>query len=323
MQQCVLVTDKEFIKAKAIFESAKDFDIKSVPTEETALAEAILADNCRAVIIGVDNYTGPLYEALGKTGGDKGAVISRFGVGTDGVNKDLARKHNICITNTPGVLDQSVAEHAIWLMGALVRNVVRTDAEIRTGEFGSPTGTEVGGKTLGIIGFGAIGRRVAKIAHFGLNMKVIAFDICQLDTNEIDSLKSDFGIDMYTDDLDSVLGQSDIISVHLPSVTATHHFFNADRFGCMKSGSILLNSARGPIVDECALYDALSSDQLAGAALDVFEQEPYAPVALDKDLRTLKNVVLTPHIGSNTRECNIRMANACLQNLERWTNEML
>jgi len=315
MKQCILVTDKEFIKAKAVFESVQGFDVRSAPTEEAALAETIISTNCRAVILGVDNYSGALYEALGKTGGDKGAIIARFGVGTDGVDKDLAYKYNIAVTNTPGVLDQSVAEHAIWLMGALVRNVARTDAEMRAGEFGSPIGTEVGGKTMGIIGFGAIGRKVAKMVHFGLNMKVVAFDICKLDANEIESLKNDFGIDMYTDDLDYVLSQSDVISIHLPSVSATHHFFNANRLGGMKAGAIMLNTARGPIVDECALYDALISGQLAGAALDVYEQEPYVPAASDKDLRTLKNVVLTPHIGSNTRECNIRMVNACLQNI--------
>ena len=113
MAECILITDKEFTKAKAVFKSAKGFDVKSAPTEETALAEAILSNNCRAVIMGVDKYTGPLYEALNKTSQNKGAIIARYGVGHDGVDKALATKYNIVVANTPGVLDISVAEHAI------------------------------------------------------------------------------------------------------------------------------------------------------------------------------------------------------------------
>jgi len=189
---------------------------------------------------------------------------------------------------------------------------------MRSGEFGSQMGIEVAGKTLGIIGFGAIGRQVAKIASFGLGMKVLAADVCRLEATEIEDLKKTFGIELYSNDVDKVLEQSDIVSAHLPSISETRHFFNAARFATMKSGARFINTARGAIVDECSLYDALISGQLSGAALDVFEQEPYIPVNSDKDLRTLKNLLITPHIGSNTRESNNRMSMTCLQNISNF-----
>lgn len=318
MTECVLVTDKEFVKAKSIFESAKGFMVKSAPTEETALAEAILSNNCRAVIIGVEKYTGPLYEVLQKTGRAKGATIARYGVGHDGVDKALAARHNIIVSNTPGVLDISVAELAIWLMGTLARNVAKLDAEIRSGRFSPQMGMELAGKTLGIIGFGAIGKRVAKIAGLGLDLKVIAADMIELNSAEIGKLKKDFGIKKYTNDVNVVLSQADIISLHLPSIPQTHHFINSEKLSTMKQGAMLINTSRGTVVDESALYDALINHWLSAAALDVFQQEPYVPVHPDKDLRTLDHIVLTPHIASNTRQANNRIAAVCLGNIENF-----
>ena len=321
MAECVLVTDKEFSKAKVFFESTGMFKVKIAPTNEQALADAVIANGCRAVIVGVSKYTGQLYEALGKTSNGRGAIIVRYGVGHDGVDKKLARKHHIVVTNTHGVLDQSVAEHAIWLMGAMARKIVKTDAKMRAGEFDPQMGMEVSGKTLGIVGFGTIGKRVAKIAHFGFDMKILAADVVPCDTTKIEKLKRDFGIDMYTNDVDLVLGQADIVSIHLPSIPETHHFFNADRLAAMKLRAMLVNTSRGSIIDECALYDALIGGQLAGAALDVYESEPYKPVRIGKDLRSLSNVVLTPHTGSDTAEANCRMAEMCIENIRRFIGE--
>jgi phosphoglycerate dehydrogenase-like enzyme len=207
-------------------------------------------------------------------------------------------------------------------MGALARNIVRMDARMREGEFGSLTGMELRGKMLVIVGFGSIGRHVAKIAHFGLGMKVLPVDV--LSSQEIatslgkspDEIKAEYGLEAYTNDVNGVFRQADVISVHLPDIPQTRHFFNAERLAVMKPESMLINTARGPVVDERALYDVLSSGQLAGAALDVFEQEPYVPVDADKDLRKLENIVITPHIASNTRETNSRMATVCLKNIQ-------
>jgi lactate dehydrogenase-like 2-hydroxyacid dehydrogenase len=179
-------------------------------------------------------------------------------------------------------------------------------------------GMEFAGKTLAVIGLGAIGRQVARIASFGFAMKVTAVDIHKFNAGEIEVLKRNFGIDSYSNDVNKALKQSDIVSIHLPCIPETHHFFNAGRFALMKPGASLVNTARGPIVDECALYAALTTGRLAGAALDVFEQEPYIPVNHKKDLRTLANVVLTPHVGSNTYETNERMSASCLQNISNF-----
>ena len=140
MAECILVTEKEFAKAEHVFNSQQHFEVANAPTEEQSLADLILAKKCRAVIVGVEAYNGVLYEVLGKVGQDAGAIIARFGVGHDGIDKELTRKHNIVLTNTPGVLDISVAEHTIWLMGCLARHVATLDAQVKAGRFVASTG---------------------------------------------------------------------------------------------------------------------------------------------------------------------------------------
>jgi len=319
--ECVLVTEKEFVKAEHVFASQPDFDVHSAPTEEHSLADMILAKKCRAVILGVESYNRALYEALGKTGQDAGAIISRFGVGTDGIDKKLTRKYNIILTNTPGVLDISVAEHTIWLMGCLARHVAKLDARVKTERFETITGRELHGLTLGVIGFGAIGRRVAAMAHFGFGMKVLAADsrpaeeLAKQEGKTFDQIKATYGLSTYTDDVDAVLREADVVSVHLPPNAQTLNFFDAQRFSTVKPGAFLVNTSRGSLVDEQALYDALASGYLAGAGLDVYANEPYEPIRPDKDLRKLSNVVLTPHVASNTVESNARTAKVCLKNI--------
>lgn len=322
MTERVLVTQKEFAKAEQVFSSQQDFDVRCAPTEERSLADAVLAEKCRAVILGVESYSGPLYEALARTGQKSGAIIARFGVGTDGIDKKLIRKHNIILTNTPGVLDISVAEHTIWLMGCLARNVAALDAQVKAGQFAPSTGRELHGRTLGIIGFGAIGRRVAAMAHFGFQMKVLAADsrpveeLARQEGKTIEQIKSTYGVTTYTQDVNAVLREADVISVHLPANSQTSKFFNAQRFSTMKRGAFFVNTARGLVVDEGVLYDVLAEAHLAGAALDVFANEPYKPVTAGKDLRKLTNVLLTPHVASNTVESNERMAKICLKNID-------
>ena len=324
MAEVVLVTQKEFYKGEKILLSAHGLQFQPAPADEQPLAEAVLARNCRAVVVGVEKYRGLLYEAMGKTGGTRGSLIARFGVGHDGVDKALARQNNIIVTNTPGVLDISVAEHTIWLMGCLARNVSAMEALLRAGEFPSQTGTELCGKTLGILGFGGIGRRVAAMAHFGLGMKVIAAGrrraaaLKEQEGRSGEQVMSAFGVEEYTNDIESVFRRADILCIHLPANAETRHFVNAQRLGLMRPGAMLVNTARGMVLDEAALYDALANGRLAGAALDVFENEPYKPVSPEKDLRTLKNVVLTRHIGSNTHEANERMARACVDNVSKF-----
>lgn len=319
--ETILITDLAYTKGEEVFRTVRDYGLQRAPQEELALAEMVLATGSRAVILGAQPYTGPLYEALGRTGGARGAILARFGVGHDGVDKRLARQHHIVVTNTPGVLEASVAEHALWLIGCLVKQIPPLDAVVRSGQFLPRTGTEVYGKTLGIVGFGAIGRRLGAIGRFGLAMRVLAADCRRLEDiaralgRSAGELLAAWGLDLYTTDADEVFRQADVISLHLPATPETRHFVDARRLSLMKPGALLINTARGSVVDEIALYDALAAGRLGGAALDVFEHEPYHPLDSQKDLRRLENVVLTPHTASNTHEANRAMAQAALANV--------
>jgi len=320
MNEVVLATRIQIAKGQSVFRLA-DFEIRESPGDEEGLAQAVLTEKSRAVIVGSEPYQGPLYEALATIGGDRGAIIARFGVGHDNVDKALARKHSIVVTNTPGVLDVSVAEHTMWLVGCLAKNMCSMHAHFKAGEYVPETGIELRGKTLGILGFGVIGRRVASIAHHGFGMRVLAADCLSPEALEeregksMDEIKAQYGIDLYTTSHEKVLDGSDFVTVHLPATPETHHFLDARRLHVMKPGAMLINTSRGSVVDEVALYDAIAEAWVTGAALDVFEAEPYLPVDPEKDLRTLDEVVLTPHAASNTAEANRGIAQCALKNV--------
>lgn len=321
MSDIVLVTQSEFTKAEHVFRSHPNLRAVAAPADEASLARAVQAERCRAVIVGVQPYRGPLYEAIGESGGTSGAIIARFGVGHDSIDKTLAGRHGIVVTNTPGTLDTSVAEHTLWLIGSLARHLAAGHCAMLSGQWEPQSGVQLRGQTLGILGFGAIGRRVATMAGFGLGMRVIAAD--QVDVQELEqregkslaALRSELGFAEYTTDATSVFQRADVLSVHLPATPVTENFVSAARLAMMKPSSLLVNTARGAVLDEDALYDALAAERLAGAALDVYKQEPYQPQSPQRDLRTLCNVVLTPHVGSNTAAANEAMARAALQNV--------
>ena len=321
MPECVLVTEPEYLKGEEIFAIVEDLELVRIGVEEQELADAILARNVRAVIIGHNRYTGPLYAALKRTGTASGAILARFGVGHDGLDKVQTRAHGIAVTNTPGTLDASVAEHVFWLLGGLVKRLPQLDARFRGGQFTGCTGVELCGQTLGLLGFGGIARQVARIAHFGLGMRVLACGRRSAEQLERDEgrpwsgLLVRWGLAEYTTDPDRICRESDAISIHLPAQADTLQFVDARRLALLKRTAWLINTSRGSVVDEAALYDALHGGRIAGAGLDVFQAEPYLPVAPDKDLRQLDNVLLTPHVGSNTRAANRRMAEASLANV--------
>jgi lactate dehydrogenase-like 2-hydroxyacid dehydrogenase len=267
------------------------------------------------VVIGAQRYEGPLYRALAGNASSGGALIARFGVGHDGVDKRLARELGITVTNTPGTLDVSVAEHTLWLIGCFSRHVASGHGRFVAGAWSGTTGTELHGRTLGLIGCGPIARRVAAIAGLGFGMRVIACGrrpraALEAACGPLAAL----GISDYAQDIDAVLPVAEIVSLHLPATPETRRLFADARFARMRPGSLFINTSRGALVDEAALHRALSAGPLAGAALDVFAQEPYQPGDPALDLRRLSNVVLTPHIGSNTIEANGRMAAACVAN---------
>jgi phosphoglycerate dehydrogenase-like enzyme len=313
MKLKVLVEKGIYERSSDDFKKAGDIEFIPAAREESKLADEVTAAAAAAVVLATDKYSGLLYDAL-----PEGALIARYGVGHDGVDKARAAKKGQYVTITPGVLDVSVAEHAIFLMGALARKVAGTDAEIKKGGWLKSSGIELNGKTLLILGCGAIGRRTASIASFGFGMNVIGYDTAELDARV---MKQKYGISEVTSSLDQALGLADFVSVHLPSIDATRDFINADFIAGMKPSAFIVNTARGGVLDEIALYDALSEGRLAGAALDVFKKEPYEPADPKRDLRKLDNVVLASHLASSTIEASSRMAQCVIKNIRAWANK--
>jgi len=305
----IAVTALEYDKAAEVFSSAdrRGQVCVRVPGGEAELARAIGDHRAGHVIVGVEVYSGPLYDAL-----PGGGVIARFGVGHDGVDKDLATKRGLLCTNTPGALDDSVAELTIGLIVAAARRVPAQVSATRAGAWSPMVGSELRGKTLAIVGCGAIGRRVARIASSGFGMAVVGCEVADVD---VEPLKRECGFAGIVKDFAEAVADADFVSLHIPSMPATHHFINIDRLGLLSKRAWLINTARGSIVEETALFSVLSTGGLGGAALDVFENEPYAPATAGKDLRTLDNVIMTPHIGSSTQEACDRMAGRALHNI--------
>ena len=305
----VAVTQLEYEKARAEFDRVEADGLVCVPapSEEVALAAAVRQQKARHVICGPQRYRGELYEAL-----LQGGVIARFGVGFDGIDLVWATKRGLLCTNTPGVLDESVAEHAIALMLAAARHVTVLDESTRRGAWMPKIGMELGGKRLAVIGVGPIGRRVAQMAAFGFGMTVIGYDVRPLDW---ETMKKTYGFHSLVKNFAEAVKDADVVSLHIPSTTTTRHFINRGSLQQMAGKAWLINVARGAIVDEAALFDALKNHLIAGAALDVFQTEPYRAGHPGKDLRTLPNVIMTPHVASNTVEANQRTARRALRNV--------
>ena len=226
-------------------------------------------------------------------------AVGRAGAGVDTIDVDAAGKADIAVLNTPGQNANGVAELAVGLMFALVRHLVEANVSMRAGRWEKKrfSGTELLGKTLGLVGFGAIGRRVGAIAR-GIGMKVLAYDPLLND----EQIKAGGAEPV---DLDGLLAGSDFVSLHLPKTPETVNLIDAAAIEKMKPGSHLINCARGGLVDEAALAEALTSGRLAGAALDVFAVEP--PPA-DHPLLALENCLVTPHLGASTEESQVNVA---------------
>lgn len=276
------------------------------PHTESGLSRAIVETGARHVIVGSYAYTSELYETL-----PRGGVIARFGVGHDGVDKAKATRAGLLCTNTPGVLDQSVAEHAMLLILAAARHLTRNASDMRSGTWDlGPSGSEVRGKTLAVIGCGRIGRATARIATRGFGMRVVGVRRSRSQDTATDPDFQDV-----TTDFASAVHDAQYVSLHITADAANQQFINAARLAECSPQAWLINTSRGAVVDEQALYDALATERLAGAALDVFQQEPYAPSDPARDLRTLSNVILTPHVGSHTYEANRSMAERAMENI--------
>ena len=313
----IIVTKSEYEKGLKVFQSLRPgYEIVASDSDEESLAVAISSTGAKATIVGTDKYQGRLYEALSSNG-----IISRFGVGTDGINFRKIAKHGLFLANTPHSTDDSVAELAMWLIGDLARMVNYLDKQVRANSFSGETGREIKGKHLGIIGFGSIGKKVARIASYGFNMRVHGFGRSSKKEIEsryrmpIDEFNRLFGLESYTNNIEEILPKCDFVSCHLPLTEHTQGFFNKRLFSQFKKDAYFINTSRGGIVDEVALNEVLGPGQIKGAALDVYNKEPYAPEKGQKDLRLWNRVVLTPHIASDTEEANTRMARVALDNI--------
>jgi len=222
-------------------------------------------------------------------------VVANYAVGVDNIDLDAARRHGVVVTNTPDVLTKATAELAIALVLALLRRVAEGDRFVRSAEpwrfsLEFMLGKGLDGKALLVVGPGRIGREVGRLAEaFGARVSYAGRG----------------------DDLDALLAEADVVSINCPSTPETRHLFDAPRLTRMKPSAVLVNTARGPIVDEPALVEALRTGVIAGAALDVYEREP----EVEDGLRALDNVVLTPHLGSATRETRVAMGMLCVEGL--------
>ena len=226
-------------------------------------------------------------------------VISRCGAGLDNVDREAAASHGIAVTSTPDAPARAVAELAAALILDTLRGVSRQDRAMRGGAWERPMGGLLSARTVGIVGFGRIGRQLAKNLS-GFGPQIVAYD-------PVPAARAD-GVTMM--ELEQLLAKVDIVSLHIPYTEQTRGLMNADRIARMKKGAILINTARGGLVDEAALAEALKSGHLSAAALDVFEQEPYTgPLTL------AENVTLTAHVGSYARETRFQQESEAAANL--------
>ena len=236
-------------------------------------------------------------------------VIGQYAVGFENIDVAYAQSKGIVVTNTPDVLTQAVAEHTFALLMAASRRVCESDARIRRGSFPEwgplvLLGTQLRGKTIGIVGAGRIGGEVARIAAHGFEMKILYFNRSKDERLEKETNAKYVSIN-------DLLKNSDFVSVHVPLTPETRGMFGFKQFKLMKKTAIFVNTARGKIVREVDLANALKSKTIAGAGLDVFENEPQ----VDKGLLKLQNAVMTPHVASATIEARTAMADLVVDNI--------
>ncbi len=235
-------------------------------------------------------------------------IISNYGAGVDNIPVDLATQKGVLVTNTPDAVTESTAEHAIALMMALMRRIPECDRKLRLGDIRwgvmENLGRNLFGKTLGILGLGKIGKATA-IRAKSLGMKVLYYQRRRLNKSEENGLQVEYV------PLDELFSQSDILSLHTPLTEETYHLVDEKAIHLMKKTAVLINTARGAVIDEKEMIDALKQGRISGAALDVFENEPSVP----EELLLMENVVLAPHTGTATMETRIEIARIASKNI--------
>ena len=250
--------------------------------------------NYEGIVVGIDSFGEEEF-----AGAENLKVIMKYGVGLENINRDCADRRGIQVKNMPGVNREAVAEMALSLLLCAARRVAEGDRMVRGGRWPRLTGTSLKGKTIGIVGTGAIGRTLTAYLA-GFHMTILGYDM--FPNAEFENLGG-----IYVS-LDELLMRADFISIHVPLTEATHHMFDKIAFEKMKKSAIIINTARGAVVDENALKNALENGIIAGAGLDVLEREP----ASDSPLIGLGNIVTTPHIAASSRETMEKMDRLCV-----------
>ncbi len=289
---------------------AKDFDAK-LNREDTPLGPDGLREALRTADALLCTVTDRLDAEVLAAEPRRARLLANFGVGFNHIDVNAAKARGLAVSNTPDVLTDATADIAMTLLLTVTRRAGEGERHLRSGSWTGwrPThmlGTQVSGKTLGLVGMGRIARAVAKRAHHGFGMRIIFHDPFPPSPEDAVSLGAE-----PRERLDQVLREADFVSLHCPATPETRHLMNAERLALLKPGAFLINTARGDVVDEAALVAALRSGRLAGAGLDVFEREPQ----VSAELMAMENVVLLPHLGSATQETRVAMGMRALENL--------
>lgn len=292
----VLVSPSSFTQGDPKVQQMLESSVGSVVYNTTG--KRLSAVQLREMLKGVDGYIAGVDEVTADViaSADRLKVISRYGVGVDSVDLEAAKQHGVIVTNTPGANAVSVAELALGLALDLARGITIAVGQTRRGGWPQSSGVSLKGKTFGIVGLGAVGRELA-LRLKGFDLRIVAYD--PFPNREFAAAN---GVELK--DLDEVLAVSDVISLHLPATVETRGMVNARFLAAMKSGAFLINTARGKLVDEGALRQALDNGKLQGAALDVLTDEP--PAALNS-LLTDPRVIVTPHMGARTDDATAAM----------------
>ncbi len=266
-------------------------------TEEEMVS---LVPGVDAAIVSIDPFTARVIAAA-----DRLRVISRTGIGYDAIDIPAATERRIVVTTTPGANETAVADYAFAMLMAISRKVVENDRNVRQGKWVRIAGDDPSEKTLGIVGLGTIGKKVAKRAS-GFDMRILAYDVIK-----DEAFAAAHGLTYV--ELDELLAQADYVSVHVPLMAATRNLIDERRLRLMKPTAYIINTARGGIIDEAALYRVLKEGAIAGAALDVFEQEP----PWGSPLLTLENVLLAPHVAGNSKGAQAKVIAMACENVLR------
>lgn len=283
--------------------------------EDRAMDETALAAAAGAAHVLVPTVTDPITRAVIDRAGPNLKLIASFGTGVDHIDLDAAKARGITVTNTPGVLTEDTADMTMALILAVMRRLGEGERLMRGGAWRgwSPTsmlGARLGGKRLGIIGMGRIGSALARRAR-GFGLSIHYHNRRKLDEQSEGELEA-----TYWQSLDQMLAHMDVVSINCPRTPATFHLISGRRLKLMKPAAVIVNTARGNVIDEDALIEALTKRELAGAGLDVFENEP----AVNPRLLALENVVLLPHMGSATLEGRIAMGEKVLINIKSFVD---